>query len=139
MNVPLVEVDFWIQIHGLPVGYMSEAVGKQLGNFFGMFLQYDANNNSSIWRECMRLRIRLDVHKPLKRKKKICKKNKSEVVVQHKYERVGDFWFICGLLSHAKRFCKKQLVLIRKLPLRTGGVGFVLLQVGRRELLKVSG
>lgn len=66
-QVPLFEVDFWIQIHGLPVGYMSEVVGKQLGNFFGSFLHYDTKNNSGIWREFMRLIIKVDVHKPLKK------------------------------------------------------------------------
>lgn len=71
VNVPLFELDFWIQIHGLPIGLMTENVGKQLGDFFGTFLQYDVNNNSSIWRECMRLKVRVDVRKPLKRKKKI--------------------------------------------------------------------
>lgn len=25
-----------------------------------------------------------------------------------KYERLGDFCFICGLLSHTERFCKKK-------------------------------
>ncbi|WOH08183.1 hypothetical protein DCAR_0727620 [Daucus carota subsp. sativus] len=78
VNVLLNEVDFWIQIHELPVGYMTEMVGKQLGNFFGTFLQYDAKNNSSIWREFMRIRIRVDVRKPLKRKKKIVKKKKRD-------------------------------------------------------------
>lgn len=48
VKVSLVEVDFWIQIHDLPIGYMTEVVGKQLGNFFGVFLQYDTKNNSSI-------------------------------------------------------------------------------------------
>ncbi|XP_074355968.1 uncharacterized protein LOC141695634 [Apium graveolens] len=76
-RVSLFEVDFWIQIHDLPVGYMSEVVGKQLGNFFGSFLQYDSKINSSIWREFMRLRVRVDIRKPLKRRKKICKKDKK--------------------------------------------------------------
>lgn len=71
VNVMLNEIEFWIQIHGLPVGYMTEVVGKQLGNFFGTFVQYDAKNNSSIWREYMRIRIKMDVRKPIKRKKKL--------------------------------------------------------------------
>lgn len=108
-RVPLVEVDFWVQIHDLPVGYMSEVVGKQLGNFFGQFLQYDTKNNSSIWREFMRLRIRIDVRRPLKRRKKICKKDNSEVMVNCKYEKLGDFCFVCGMLSHTERFCHKKL------------------------------
>lgn len=88
---------------------MNETVGKQLRNFFGTFLVYDPNNNTSIWRESMRLKIRMDVRKPLKRKKKICKRDGTECVVQCKYERLGDFCFVCGLLSHTKRFCSKKL------------------------------
>lgn len=102
-------MDFWIQIHDLPVGYTSEVVGKQLGNFFGLFLKYDVKNNSSIWREYMRLKVRIDVRKPLNLKKKIVKKDKSEVMVMYKYEKLGDFCFVCGLLSHTERFCKKKL------------------------------
>lgn len=69
LKVQLWSLKIWIQIHDLPNGFMTEAVGKQLGNFFGEFLQYDANNDTSIWRECMRIKISLDVRKPLKRKK----------------------------------------------------------------------
>lgn len=109
VKIPLFEVEFWVQIYELPVGLMTEAVGKQLGNFFGTFIQYDATNNSRIWREFMRIRIKLDVRKPLKRKKKILKKDRSEVMVHCKYEKLGDFCFVCGLLSHTERFCKKKL------------------------------
>lgn len=109
LMVPLVGVNFWIQIYDLPTGFVSENVGKQLGNFLGTFLAYDANNNTSIWRKCMRLRIQVDVRKPLKRKKKISRKNGMELFVQCKYERPGDFCFMCGLLSHTERFCRKKL------------------------------
>lgn len=107
-KVLLLFVDFWIQIYDLPVGYMSETVGKSLGKFFGTFIQYDSHNNSSIWREFMRLKIHVDIRRPLKCKKKIVKKDKTEVVVNCKYERLGDFCFICGMLSHTERFCKKK-------------------------------
>lgn len=88
---------------------MSEAVGHQLGNFFGEFMEYDVKNNTSIWRESMRVKIRLDVRKPLKRKKKIKRKDGSEFVVMCKYERLGDFCFVCGLVSHTERFCRRSL------------------------------
>ena len=48
-----------------------EAVGKQLGNFFGEFLQYDEKNNTSIWGECMCIRIKIDVRKPVKPEKRL--------------------------------------------------------------------
>lgn len=36
LNVPLWTIKMWIQIHDLPKGFMSEGVGKQLGDFFGV-------------------------------------------------------------------------------------------------------
>lgn len=75
VNVPLWHVNMWVHIFDLPTGFMSEGVGKQLGNFLGEFLEYDSKNNSRIWREFMRIRVRLDVRKPLKRRKKVMKKN----------------------------------------------------------------
>lgn len=107
LNVPLWHLNIWIQIHDLPTGFMSKIVGKQLGNFFGEFLLYDSKNNSSIWRECMRIKARLDVRKPLKYKKKITRMNGSDFVVTCKYERLGEFCFTCGLLSHIERFCRR--------------------------------
>lgn len=71
MSVSLWFLKMWIQIHDLPKGFMSEVVGKQLGDFFGEFVQYDAKNNSSIWMEYMRIKIWVDVRKPLKRRKKL--------------------------------------------------------------------
>lgn len=109
VNVPLNELRIWVQIHGLPQGFMTEIVGRKLGDFFGSFLMYDPNNDTSIWRESMRLRIAIDVRKPLKRKKKICKRDGSECIIQCKYERLGDFCFICGLVTHTERFCRVKM------------------------------
>lgn len=107
VRVPLWHVNIWIQIYGLPMGFKTENVGKQLGNFFGEFLQYDVKNNSSIWRECMRIRVRIDVRKPLKRKKKIIKKDGTELIVNCKYERLGEFCFTCGMVTHTDRACRR--------------------------------
>ncbi|XP_074363279.1 uncharacterized protein LOC141703746 [Apium graveolens] len=107
IKIQLWFLKIWIQIHDLPNGFMTEAVGKQLGDFFGEFLQYDANNNTSIWRECMRIKINLDARKPLKKRKKITCRNGSDFIVTCKYERLGDFCFSCGLVSHTDRFYRR--------------------------------
>lgn len=106
VKVKLWYLNIWIQIYNLPMGFMIESVGKQLGNFFGEFLEYDSKNNTSIWRDCMRVRIRLDVRKPIKRKKKIVKKDGTEFMVECKYERLGEFCFSCGMVTHTDRFCR---------------------------------
>lgn len=50
---------------------MTEVVGKHLANFIGEFVDYDPQNNSSIWRAYMRIKVRLDVRKPLKKDRKV--------------------------------------------------------------------
>ncbi|XP_074373983.1 uncharacterized protein LOC141714359 [Apium graveolens] len=90
-KVPLNEAEFWVQIYDLPTSFMTEAVRRQLGNFFGKFVSYDSTNNTSIWREYMRLKIRLDIRLPLKRRKKICRRDRTEFIVTCKYEKLGDF------------------------------------------------
>lgn len=47
--------------------------------------------------------------KPLKRKKKLMKRNGEEVMVYCKYERLGEFCFTCGMLTHTERYCRKFL------------------------------
>lgn len=56
----------------------------------------------------MRIRIRVDVGKPLKRKKKIIKKNGSEFILNCKYGRIWDFCFLYGLLTHIERFVRRS-------------------------------
>ncbi|XP_074378321.1 uncharacterized protein LOC141719854 [Apium graveolens] len=92
LEVSLYNIPFWIQLYGLPGSLMTEQVGKQLGDFFGTFVMYDPNNNSSIWRECMRLKILVDVRKPLKRKKKICRKNGSECIMDRSSSEIVKEW-----------------------------------------------
>ncbi|KAK5818581.1 hypothetical protein PVK06_023523 [Gossypium arboreum] len=66
MVVPLFTVDFWVLIHDLPDGFMPEMVAKQLGNFIGVFLEYDVKVVSLGYKGIMRVRVRLDIRKLLK-------------------------------------------------------------------------
>ncbi|MCH85964.1 DUF4283 domain protein [Trifolium medium] len=74
-NIPLYHVDFWVQVHNLPVGLMVEKAGTKLANYIGAFVEYDKNNNSSFWRQYMRLRVQVDVRQPLKKDSRV--KNKG--------------------------------------------------------------
>lgn len=105
-QVPLFSINFWVQVSDLPIGYMSEGVGKQLGDFIGKFIEYDVNNNSVLWRSYMRIRVAVDVRYPLKRCKKIRKPGGEWFLTNFKYERLGSFCFLCGRLGHTEHFCE---------------------------------
>ena len=59
--IPLDSLDFWVQIHNLPVGFMSTKVGKQFGDFVGKFIQYDETNNIRFGASYMWVKVRIDV------------------------------------------------------------------------------
>ncbi|PPD77596.1 hypothetical protein GOBAR_DD25479 [Gossypium barbadense] len=71
LTVQLTEVSFWILVNDIPHGFMFEVVAKQLGNFVGTFLEYDTSVVQLAYRGIIRLRVRLDVGSPSKRKKKL--------------------------------------------------------------------
>ncbi|MBA0721938.1 hypothetical protein Golax_009433, partial [Gossypium laxum] len=56
-------VDFWILIHDLPHGFISEVVARQLGSFIGIFLEYYASTIQLAYKGIMRLRVRVDSRK----------------------------------------------------------------------------
>ena len=46
---------------------MSEEVGESLENYLGNFMEYDSKNKSNFLRKYMRIRVLIDVLKPIKK------------------------------------------------------------------------
>ncbi|GAU27412.1 hypothetical protein TSUD_356480 [Trifolium subterraneum] len=105
-NIPLYHVDFWVQVHNLPTGLMAEKVGKTLANYIGSFVEYDKNNNSSFWRQYMRIRVRVDVRQPLKKESKVKSRVGEWCTINFKYEKLGVFCFVCGTMGHTEKKCE---------------------------------
>jgi 14-3-3 protein epsilon len=110
-SIPLFHADFWVQIHNLPAGFMKETVGVKLGNYIGTFMEYDKNNNSSFWRQHMRVRVKVDVRQPLKRDSKVRDKQGAWCTVNFKYEKLGIFCFVCGIMGHAENKCEVRFAM----------------------------
>lgn len=99
LKVPLIHTPFWVQIHDVSVGLFSENLAVQLGNFLGEFLEYDESGIGKENRNYIRVRTKLDIRHPLKRKKQIMFKGRCSYVM-FKYERLSLFCFYCGRLRH---------------------------------------
>ncbi|MFQ6658913.1 hypothetical protein Gotur_027997, partial [Gossypium turneri] len=69
-KVPLIFVNFWVQVHELPVRCFSKTIARQLGDFIEKFLEYDLKSINRGVRNLFRNIVQLDVRKLLKRKKK---------------------------------------------------------------------
>lgn len=109
MMVSLFWSDFWVQIHDLPIGLMSETMAKQFGEFIRQFIDYDAKSLPTECRVFMKIRVRLDVRNPMMRKKLILGR-RGDVYARFRYERLHIFCFLYGRLGHTKRFCLVRII-----------------------------
>ncbi|PNX68907.1 cysteine desulfurase mitochondrial-like, partial [Trifolium pratense] len=61
----------------------------------------------------MRVKVRVDVRKPLKIEKKIAVNGCEGSVVKFKYEKLGLFCFVCGILGHSEDKCDVRYAMER--------------------------
>jgi 14-3-3 protein epsilon len=104
-RIPLFHVNMWVQVHNLPMGLMKETVGTKLANYIGVFMEYDKNNKTSFWRQFMRIRVKVDVRLSLKKDAKVKDRAGEWCTVNFKYEKLGVFCFVCGVMGHAENKC----------------------------------
>lgn len=151
--VPLNTIDLWVQIHDLQPGFMSDKVFSEVGNQVGKYICSCPSNFKGVWRDYMRIRVTMNLSKPLKRRMKLRKSGNEWVWITFKYENVHVFCFICGLLGHSDKFCsqlfekpeneivrpygiwmraplRRQTKLIGAKWLRTGGDDFTTAEMG---------
>ncbi|KAK1380771.1 hypothetical protein POM88_027515 [Heracleum sosnowskyi] len=100
-------LDLWVQLHGMNAGFMSQRVVTDVGNYIGKFLESDTNNFMGVWREYLRVRVTIDLTKPLKRRMKLRKSQTNWCWVNFRYEGIPTFCFICGMIGHGEKFCEK--------------------------------
>lgn len=70
-QIQLNTTDMWVQIYDLPRGMVSEKILQSIGNHIGTFLKGDPNNTSGAWKLYVRIRVKMEIDKPLKRRMKI--------------------------------------------------------------------
>ncbi|PON33271.1 Zinc knuckle CX2CX4HX4C [Trema orientale] len=88
---------FWIQAHGIPPSFFTEANAILIGNQAGKFLESQFKAASHlIWSRFMRIRVDVTLAKPLFAGFYLERRNNSKVWIQLKYERLSDFCYKCG-------------------------------------------
>lgn len=106
MRIPLNGMDIWVRLYDVPLRYVNETMAKLMGNYIGIFISYDTRNKNEVWEDFMRVRVKIDVRKPLKQYKMFIKRDGSTAKIRFMFERLPSFCFVCGIIGHFEKQCK---------------------------------
>uniref|UniRef100_A0A2N9ETE5 Reverse transcriptase domain-containing protein n=1 Tax=Fagus sylvatica TaxID=28930 RepID=A0A2N9ETE5_FAGSY len=104
-NVVFDKVAFWVQIHNLPILSLKKEVARALCCGIGEVMNTTETEEELGGGRVMRLRVRIDITKPLCRGRKIGLANGKEGWAAFKYERLPNFCYWCGLVTHSEKDC----------------------------------
>ncbi|CAL5359252.1 unnamed protein product [Camellia sinensis] len=108
-DIQLTGVQFWVHVCNLPLVLMNKKVGEIVGNAVGQFIDMDHEDGGIAWGRTMRIRVALDVRKPLRRGMKLALSSAEPIWVDFKYERLPIYCYFCGRLGHSERECDDKL------------------------------
>lgn len=70
-DIQMTKVAFWVCVHDLPLMAQNEFVGREVGKALSVVEEVDLEFGEVEWGEFMRIRVSVDVSKPLLRRKKL--------------------------------------------------------------------
>jgi hypothetical protein len=101
------KASFWVRMTNLPLACMGREVGFKLGASVGKVEEVDTDKDEVGWGEFLRVKILIDLYKPLSQGRMLKFDGKS-TLVGFKYERLPKFCFYCEVIRHGVESCLKR-------------------------------
>lgn len=105
---------FWIQIHGLPLGFLNPKAGMEIAKSLGEVIAVEEPGERGRLANFLRVRIWVDITKPLKKGFFLRRAKEDDIWISFKYERLSDFCYGCGIVGHSVNDCKEKRSLVAK-------------------------
>ncbi|KAL2923432.1 hypothetical protein RDABS01_014923 [Bienertia sinuspersici] len=94
---------FWVRIYNLPFNCRSNAETKSIATKLGEVLEME-EDVLGLENFC-RVKVMVDVTKPLRRSQRVKNKEERVITVNYKYKRLPFFCFICGVIGYGEKDC----------------------------------
>jgi hypothetical protein len=98
---------FWIQIHDMPLICMTKVIGCKIRESLGRLEAVDTEGERVEWGSVLRIRVIIDIKKPLERGRSLTIAGKAHWV-SFKYENLPIFCFNCGRIVHGEGGCPNR-------------------------------
>ena len=86
---------------------MTKAIGSKIGHSLGVLEVVDIAGEGVEWGSVMRIRVTIDIQKPLERGKSLNIAGKAHWV-SFKYKNLPVFCFNCGRIAHEENGCPSR-------------------------------
>ncbi|KAL9438171.1 hypothetical protein AB3S75_023940 [Citrus x aurantiifolia] len=88
---------FWVHLRNMPITWMHRDMVQELGEYIGSVEEVDAEEEGNCIGEMVRLRISVDITKPLQKILEVETEDEGSIPIPILYERLLDFCFVVGL------------------------------------------
>lgn len=96
---------FWIRVYDLPFNRRGEGAVQKVAEKAGLVEEVDETSLTS-WHSYFRVRVAIEVDKPLIRGTKIRNVRGEVVPIPFRYEKLANFCYFCGRLGHVHEACE---------------------------------
>ena len=98
-----------MQLHNIPLKNLTHETGEAIGSSIGKVVQVADLEDDDVGGEFLRARVTMDISKPLPRVSKLRSGGKQIGLVGLKYERLPNFCYWCGRVTHGEQDCEVWL------------------------------
>ncbi|XP_059428617.1 uncharacterized protein LOC132162401 [Corylus avellana] len=98
------KASFWVRMFELPLSCMGRDAGLKIGASVGEVGDIDVTEEGVGWGEFLRVRIQLNLSKPLSQGRTINLREKS-IWIAFQYKKIPWYCYTCGVIKHGKNGC----------------------------------
>ncbi|XP_072150620.1 uncharacterized protein [Setaria viridis] len=103
-------IPIWVRVTKLPFGMMNKPTREGIGEKMGQYMAMDMDEDGTAVGRFLRIKVRLDVRKPLMRGVTVfVGELEKPVWCPVKYEFLPDSCYTCGQIIHADKLCSTTL------------------------------